>query len=77
MMNTYEAKTHFSRLLDRAAHGEEIVIARDGAPIARLVPMTLNRFAEILGRDEGKIHIAEDFDDPMIWTDEEKAAFGI
>jgi prevent-host-death family protein len=77
VISIYEAKTHFSRLLDRVARGEEIVIARDGEPIARLVPISQNRFAEILGRDEGKIPIAEDFDDPEIWTDEERAIFGI
>jgi prevent-host-death family protein len=38
-VNVYDAKTHLSRLLDRVAAGEEIVIARAGKPVARLVPM--------------------------------------
>jgi prevent-host-death family protein len=38
-VNVHEAKTHFSRLLERVAHGEEVVIARAGKPIARLVPL--------------------------------------
>ena len=38
-INVYEAKTHLSRLLDRVAAGEEVVIARAGKPIARLVPI--------------------------------------
>lgn len=38
-VNIYEAKTHLSRLLDRVAAGEEVVIARAGKPIARLVPL--------------------------------------
>ena len=37
-VNMHEAKTHLSRLVERAARGEEIVIARSGRPIARLVP---------------------------------------
>jgi prevent-host-death family protein len=36
--NVYEARTHFSRLVERAATGEEIVIARSGEPLAKLVP---------------------------------------
>ena len=39
IINIYEAKTHFSRLVDRVASGEEIVIARAGKPIIKLVPM--------------------------------------
>ena len=38
--NVYEARTHFSRLVERAATGEEIVIARAGDPVAKLVPYT-------------------------------------
>ena len=38
-VNVYEAKTHLSRLLDRVAAGEEIVIARAGKPVAKLVPL--------------------------------------
>lgn len=38
-INVYEAKTHLSELLDRALAGEEIVIARSGKPIVRLVPV--------------------------------------
>jgi len=40
-VNVHEAKTHFSRLLDRAHAGEEIVIAKDGVPFARLCPLDL------------------------------------
>jgi prevent-host-death family protein len=38
-MNVYEAKTHFSKLLEQVAAGDEIVIARYGKPVARLVPL--------------------------------------
>ncbi len=61
-VNIHEAKTHLSRLLDRAAAGEDIVIARAGQPVARLVrlaePMTERR----LGLFRGQIHVADDFD---------------
>lgn len=39
IVNVHEAKTHFSRLLDRAHAGEEIIVAKDGKPFARLVPL--------------------------------------
>ena len=37
--NTHEAKTHLSGFIDRAIHGEEVIIARDGVPCVRLVPV--------------------------------------
>lgn len=61
--NVHEAKTHFSRLLRRVAGGEEIVIARDGEPVARLVPYP-GRTREP-GRFRSRIVIAEDFDAPL------------
>lgn len=42
-VNIHEAKTHFSKLLERVALGEEVVIARAGTPIAKLVPLTPKR----------------------------------
>lgn len=61
-VNIHEAKTHLSRLLARAEAGEEIVIARGGRPIARLVRYTPSRAPRKLGRWNGKIRIAPDFD---------------
>jgi prevent-host-death family protein len=63
-VNVYEAKTHLSQLLDRAAAGEEIVIARAGRPIARLVALSdasLRR--RVPGAWRGKVRIADDFDE--------------
>jgi prevent-host-death family protein len=65
MTNVHEAKTHFSRLLARVAAGEEIVIAKAGKPIARLVPLTSKRRRRVLGRDKGKVRISGDFDAPL------------
>lgn len=62
-VNVHEAKTHFSRLLARVAAGEEIIIAKAGKPIAKLVPAEKTPGKRQLGIDEGKIWIAEDFDE--------------
>lgn len=60
----HEAKTHLSRLLKRVAAGEEVVIARAGIPIARLVPESSAR-KRVLGRDRGLFEVPEDFDAPL------------
>ncbi len=60
----HEAKTHLSRLLRRVAAGEEVVIARAGRPIARLVPVRETRPRE-LGRDRGVFSVPDDFDEPL------------
>lgn len=58
-----EAKTHLSRLLREVAEGGEVVIERDGTPVARLVAIGPRR--REFGFDRGKIWIADDFDDPL------------
>lgn len=63
-LNLYEAKTHLSRLVDRAAGGEEIIIAKNGKPLARLVPLEVKKPREP-GGWKGKIWVADDFDDPL------------
>lgn len=63
-VNVYEAKTHLSQLLDRAAAGEEIVIARAGRPIARLVALSdAPSRRRIPGAWQGQVSIADDFDE--------------
>jgi prevent-host-death family protein len=72
-VNIHAAKTHLSRLVDAAAAGEEIVIARAGKPVARLVPLEAARPRE-LGTLRGKLgHIPDDFDEPL--PDDVLAAF--
>ncbi len=62
-VNLHEAKTHLSRLVDRAAAGEEIVIARAGKPVARLVALRPARAPRVLGVAAGQPwSIADDFD---------------
>jgi prevent-host-death family protein len=64
-VNIHEAKTHFSRLVERAERGEEIIIARSGRPVARLVPLEDLEKPRVFGRMRGKIRIADDFDAPL------------
>jgi prevent-host-death family protein len=67
MVNVHEAKTHLSRLLDRAAAGEEIVVARAGHPVARLVALAPDRPTRVPGRLRGRISIGDDFDVTPPW----------
>ena len=64
VVNVHEAKTHLSRLLERVAKGEDVVIARAGTPIAKLVPLNPPA-ARPLGLDAGTVIIAPDFDAPL------------
>ncbi len=64
-INVHEAKTHLSRLLEDAAGGEEIVIAKAGRPIAKLVPLEAKREKRKLGMLAGLGHIPDDFDAPL------------
>ena len=63
IVNLYEAKTHLSRLVDEAQSGEEIVLARNGKPVAKLVPVEQCKPSDAFGMDRGKIWIAPDFDE--------------
>jgi prevent-host-death family protein len=63
IFNVHDAKTHFSRLLDRVAQGEEIIIAKSGRPVAKLVRMTAEPRKP--GRLKGRVRIAPDFDEPL------------
>lgn len=64
-VNVHEAKTHLSALLARVERGEEVVIARAGHPIARLVPARDHPRRRVLGAAAGQVKIAEDFDAPL------------
>jgi prevent-host-death family protein len=64
-VNVHEAKTHLSRILDRVSAGEEIIIAKAGKPVARLVPLKSKGKARVAGTYAGRIRIAEDFDAPL------------
>jgi prevent-host-death family protein len=64
--NMHDAKTQLSRLAERAAKGEEIVIARNGHPLARLVPID-ERKPRTLGLWKDGVWMSDDFDDPLPW----------
>jgi len=72
-INIHEAKTHLSRLLEQVAGGEEIIIAKAGKPIARLVPLDVPPKKRQLGLLKGKLDVPDDFDAPL--TEDELALF--
>ena len=73
IVNVHDAKTHFSRLLDRAQEGQEFVIAKAGRPVARLGPLARQGKKRRLGLFDGKFRIPDDFNEPL--PDEVTAAF--
>jgi len=64
-INIHEAKTHLSRLVEQAAGGKEIIIAKAGKPMARLVAIEAPVKAKRFDLLKGRISIAEDFDAPL------------
>lgn len=62
-VNIHQAKTHLSRLVERVEAGEEVVIARAGRPVARLVPYRRATGPRPLGIWRDRVTIAPDFDD--------------
>lgn len=65
LLNLYEAKTELSNLVDRAAAGEEIIIAKAGRPLAKLVPLGRPHHRRKPGGWQGKVRVSEDFDAPL------------
>lgn len=65
-INIHAAKTQLSRLVDEAAAGNEVIIARAGKPVARLVPLAPSSTQRrVLGRLAGQLIVPEDFDAPL------------
>lgn len=66
-VNIHAAKTRFSQLVDEVAAGEEIIIARAGKPVARLVPLAAPPAEQkrVLGRMAGRLSVPDDFDAPL------------
>ena len=62
LVDVEEAKTHLSRLLERVEAGEHIMVSRNGRPVARLIPYTPDRKPRRPGALQGRIHMADDFD---------------
>lgn len=64
-VNVYEAKTQLSRLIDQAAGGEDVVIARNGKPVARLTELETGGGRVKFGVLKGKVTLCDDFDAPL------------
>jgi prevent-host-death family protein len=64
VVNMHEAKTQLSRLIEQAEAGEEIILARAGKPVARLVPIRRHGVRK-LGQWKGRVTMADDFDAPL------------
>jgi prevent-host-death family protein len=73
-VNVHEAKTQLSRLLQDVEEGEEVVIARNGTPVAKLVPHVEERKPREPGWAKGRVWMAPDFDE---FDDELARDFGL
>ena len=71
-MGVHEAKTTLSELLRRVAAGEEVIISRNGEPVAKIVRLAAAK-PRVLGQDAGLFRVPDDFDDPL--PDEVISAF--
>jgi prevent-host-death family protein len=63
-VNIHEAKTHLSRLLERVAMGEEVIIAKAGTPVAKLVALESAPKLRVFGSAKGDFTVPDDFNDP-------------
>lgn len=73
-VNIHAAKTHLSQLIEEVLLGEEVIIAKNGEPVARLVPVARTE-ARRPGTARDQVRMREDFDAPL--PEELKEAFGI
>lgn len=64
-VNVHEAKTNLSRLLAEVEKGHEVVVARNGKPIAKIVPFPDAKKPRVFGKGRGRTWMSEDFDAPL------------
>jgi prevent-host-death family protein len=64
-VNIHHAKTHLSRLLERVAMGEEVIIAKAGKPVAKLVAVDARPKKRLLGSAKGEFTVPDDFNAPL------------
>ncbi len=64
-IGAFEAKTHFSQLLERAQQGTVFIVTRRGTPVAQLGPSEKQRSHPTFGSAKGQVHISDDFDAPL------------
>lgn len=65
IVNIHEAKTHFSRIVDQVAAGREVIIAKAGRGVAKLVPLEARKRPKKLGGLKGRIKVLDDFNAPL------------
>ena len=65
VINIHEAKTHLSKIIDEVAAGGEVIIAKAGKPMARIVPLTGMVRPKKFGLLKGKIKVPDDFNKPL------------
>jgi len=63
-VNIHEAKTHLSRLIERALAGEEVIVAKSGKPLVRITPIAPKK--PVLGSARGTVTYTEGWDEPMM-----------
>lgn len=64
-VNIHEAKTHFSKLVNKVMEGEEIIIAKGNKPVVKLVQYSTSKNKREIGSAKGEIKIADDFKEPL------------
>ena len=74
VINIHEAKTHLSRIVEEVAAGKEVIIAKAGKPMARLMPLAHAVKPKKFGTLKGKMHVPDNFNDPL--PDDVLASFG-
>jgi len=65
IIGAFEAKTHFSQILERAHEGTVFIVTRRGKPVAQLGPSEQHVCHPVFGSARGKVHISDDFDEPL------------
>ena len=65
IVNIHEAKTHFSKLIERAMKGEEVIIGKSGRPVVKLIAIQNKPPKRVPGALQGQIRISDDFDAPL------------
>jgi prevent-host-death family protein len=76
IVNVHEAKTHLSRLLERVANGEQIIIAKSGKPVATLSPFIGAKKPRKPGAWKGKVWLADDWDSDEVNREIEDLFYG-
>lgn len=65
-VGAFEAKTHFSQLLEKAQQGTLIIVTRRGKPVAQLGPTNTGKVSPVFGSAKGQVHIRNDFNDALV-----------